>query len=169
MTRPSPIAGAWAIADGLGLDQPTDWAPRVTRKSRADWSGAARSQACTSYTTLSSPASCGGPRAAVLSAVRRRASRFQRWTMPRHGNRSGRDDGLDEPQHVVRPAGIDPVMALAAVLESRSDVDHGAGIAAARSRSASRVADASAVREDQPASRFRLDIRLRSAAGAATR
>ena len=85
MTRPSPIAGAWAIAAGSGRS-PTDWAPRVTRNSRADWSGATRSQAWTSHTTLSSPGSWAARRAAVLSPSGGGASRFHRWTMPRHGN-----------------------------------------------------------------------------------
>ncbi len=59
------------------------------------------------------------------------------------------DDGLDEPQHVFRPAGIDPVMSLLAVLESRADADHGAGIATSPELLREPLADAAAVREDQ--------------------
>ena len=36
------------------------------------------------------------------------------------------DNGLDEPQRVVPPAGIDAVMPLAEILEPRTDADHGA-------------------------------------------
>ena len=60
----------------------------------------------------------------------------------------------DEPEHVLRPAGIDPVVALAAVLERGAGADERCSVSPrARSRSASRSPTPPLVREDQPACR----------------
>ena len=145
MTRPSPTTGAWATADGSGRS-PTDWAPRVTRNSRADRSWADAVPGLHEPDDAQQAGLLARPERGHVQTVRCRCVEVPQVDDAPARRSVGRDDGFDERLDVLRPAG--------------AGVQHGAGIAASTKLFRDPIAEAAAVREDQPAPALRLPRRV---------